>query len=122
MSEDRYFAADTEDAFERERLGYLRQMCDPVTMRRLEALDVAEGWRCLEVGAGDGSVACWLAARVGPQGRVVATDINPRFLHNLAVPNLEVRHHHIVNDDLERAHYDLVHCRAVLGHLAQPMH
>jgi len=121
MSEDRYFAVDTADAFERERLEYLRQMCDPITVRRLEALGVRESGRCLEVGAGDGSVACWLAARVGPQGRGVATDINPRFLQGLAMPNLEVRHHHIVNDDLERAHYDLVHCRAMLMHLAQPM-
>jgi SAM-dependent methyltransferase len=73
------------------------------------------------VAAGDGSVARWLANRVGPDGRVVATDLNPRFLLGHGPPNLEVRRHNILKDDLEAAHYDLVHCRTLLMHLPDPL-
>ena len=117
MSEERYFAARTEAEFESERLGHLQKMCNPITFRRLQAVGVKPGWRCLEVGAGEGAVARWLAEQVGSGGQVVATDVNTRFLRNLNLPNVEVRTHHIVDDELERGHYDLVHCRAVLGHL-----
>jgi hypothetical protein len=58
------FAKDSPDAFERERLALLTQLTDPITRRRLLRLGVGPGWHCLEAGAGDGSVACWLALRV----------------------------------------------------------
>jgi SAM-dependent methyltransferase len=121
MTENRYLAKDSPDAFERERLALLTQFADPVTTRRLTELGVGPGWRCLDVGAGNGSVARWLAGRVGPQGRVVTTDLNPRFLGGHGLPHLEVRRHNILEDDLEPAHYDLVHCRALLMHLPDPM-
>jgi SAM-dependent methyltransferase len=121
MSQDRYLAKDSPDAFERQRLALLTRIADPITTRRLTNLGVGPGWRCLEVAAGDGSVAHWLADRVGPKGHVVATDLNPRFLAGPALPNLEVRRHNILVDDLEQAHYDLVHCRALLMHLPDPI-
>ena len=120
MSNNQYFAKGTEDAFELERLGYLQQMGNAQTFRRLQAVGVGAGWRCLEVGAGEGAVARWLAERVGPTGQVVATDLNTRFLRDLTVPNIEVRTHHILQDDFEPVHYDLVHCRALLAHLPEP--
>jgi SAM-dependent methyltransferase len=117
----RYFATDTPDSYERERLGLLTRMTDPITTHRIQRLGIAPGWRCLEVGAGDGSVARWLAGRVGLEGQVVATDINPRFLQEQeGMPNLEVRSHDILTDPLEHAHYHLVHCRSVLEHLSDP--
>ena len=119
MSEERYFATGTEAAFELERLGHMQKMCNPITFRRLQAIGVQRGWRCLEVGAGEGSVARWLAQQVGLDGQVVATDVNTRFLRDLNLPNVEVRTHHIVDEELERGRYDLVHCRAVLGHLPE---
>ena len=48
---------------------------EPMTTGRLDRLAVDRGWRCVEIGAGDDSVARWLAGRVGPTGHVVATDI-----------------------------------------------
>jgi SAM-dependent methyltransferase len=119
--ENRYLAKDSPDAFERERLALLTRFADPITTRRLTDLGVGPGWRCLDVGAGDGSVARWLAGRVGSEGRVVATDLNPSFLVGHALPNLEVRRHNILEDELEAAHYDLVHCRALLMHLPDPV-
>lgn len=75
----RYFAADAEADAELARLKLLEEVSDPQTIRCLEAVGVGAGWRCLEVGAGAGSVTRWLAARVGASGNVVAADLDPRF-------------------------------------------
>jgi tRNA A58 N-methylase Trm61 len=79
----------------------LEAVLDPVTTRHLETIGVTEGWKCLEAGAGAGSVAQWLSTRVGSTGNVVAADIDTRLLKRLSFPNLEIRQHDIVNDDLE---------------------
>jgi 2-polyprenyl-3-methyl-5-hydroxy-6-metoxy-1,4-benzoquinol methylase len=120
MNQQPYFASGSKDEFERERLGLLESFHDPSTIRRLEGFGVMEGWNCLEAGAGKGSIAIWLASRVGLTGKVVATDLNTRLLQGLSVRNLEVRTHDIAKDDLQEAQYDLVHCRALLAHLPEP--
>jgi SAM-dependent methyltransferase len=102
----------------RERLGLLESVYDPGTIRHLERLGVVEGWHCLEVGAGGGSIAAWLCEKVGPTGHVVATDLDTRFLGRLDCPNLEIRQHDITAEALPAAAFDLVHARAVLTHLA----
>ena len=76
---------------EDERLTLMSRMLDPQLFFRVEQVGIAPGWRCLEVGAGNGSVSHWLADRVGPTGNVVCSDIDTRFLEGLAGPNLEVR-------------------------------
>jgi hypothetical protein len=63
-----------------QRFASLETLFDPVTIGNPSATGVRAGWRCLEVGAGGGSVAGWLAARAGPEGHVLATDVNPRWL------------------------------------------
>jgi 2-polyprenyl-3-methyl-5-hydroxy-6-metoxy-1,4-benzoquinol methylase len=108
------------DAVEADRLRSLEEMFDPNTTRRLAALGAVPGARVLEVGFGGGSVARWLAERVGPDGRVVATDLDIQHLASADVPNLEVRRHDLLNDPLEPGAYDLVHARAVLEHLEDP--
>ena len=50
-------------------------------------------------------------------GRVVATDIDTRFLESLKMPNLEVRQHDIATEDPPGEGYDLVHARWVLAYL-----
>jgi 2-polyprenyl-3-methyl-5-hydroxy-6-metoxy-1,4-benzoquinol methylase len=107
--------------FERTRLQHLQQSLDVLTIERLERLGLQQGWRCLEVGAGAGSIASWLARQVGQEGSVVATDIDTRLLDNTQEPNLEIRRQNILVDDLEQGSYDLVHTRAVLMHLADPL-
>ncbi len=113
------YALDNAGKEASARFDALAAMYDPGTIRHLEELGVSSGWHCLEVGGGGGSIAAWLAARVGAAGRVVVTDINPRFLQALRAPNLEVRRHDIVNDALPEGAFDLVHSRLVLLHLAE---
>ena len=120
MAGDEYFAAHTADAAERERLAFLERGVDPRSTRHLQALGVAAGWACLEVGGGGGSVTRWLADRVGPDGRVVAIDIDIRFLREIDQPNVEVRQRDILRDSLESSTYDLAHCRFLLLHLSEP--
>lgn len=120
MSTAAYINADADFESERSRLHLLETRYDQGTIRRIGALGPLDNARCLEVGAGAGSVARWLAAHVGEQGHVVATDLDPRFLADLEEPNLEVRRHNILVDDLEDSTYDLVHCRALLLHLPDP--
>jgi SAM-dependent methyltransferase len=103
---------------EDERLTLMSRMLDPQMFFRLEQAGVAEGWRCLEVGAGNGSVSHWLAGKVGPAGRVVASDIDTRFLDRLSLPNLEVRRIDVTRDPLGEG-YDLVCGRAFLHHIPQ---
>jgi SAM-dependent methyltransferase len=101
------------------RFAALSALFDSGTIRHLEDRGVAPGWHCLEVGGGSGSIASWLADRVGPTGRVLTTDIDPRFLESLQLPNLEVRRHDIAADPLPKAAFDLVHSRLVLMHLPE---
>ena len=106
---------------QRERLAGLESWFDPGTIRHMEALGVGAGWRCLEIGGGGGSIALWLSRRAGPEGHVLATDLDTRFLDVLQEPNLEVRRHNILTDVLPKQGFDLVHARFVVEHLADRM-
>jgi SAM-dependent methyltransferase len=101
------------------RFDALSAVFDPGTIGHLEKCGIGPGWHCLEVGGGGGSIAAWLSQRVGPTGGVLVTDIDPRHLKFLNIPNLEVRCHNIVTDPLPEASFDLVHSRLVLVHLPE---
>ena len=103
----------------RERLECLETGCDPYTAGHLDKVGVGPGWSCLEVGAGGGSVVRMLCDRVGPEGRVLAVDLEPTLLAGLEAPNLEVRRLDVVVDEMPEAEFDLVHARAVLMHIPQ---
>ncbi|MGH8993609.1 MAG: class I SAM-dependent methyltransferase [Acidimicrobiia bacterium] len=114
---DSTYIFDNSDEHEAERLAGIQAAFDAGTFRHLSDLGVGEGWRCLEVGAGAGSVAKWLCQRVGEKGSVVATDIDTILLDGLDLPNLEVRRHDLQTEDLPKGEFDLVHTRLVLIHL-----
>ncbi len=101
-----------------ERLKLLEQVQNPETFRFLERLNIQPGWQCLDIGAGTGGVAEWLADRVGDKGMVTATDIDISFLKEKRRPNLKVLEHNIIQDPLQDA-YDLIHARDVLMHLPE---
>jgi SAM-dependent methyltransferase len=106
---------------DRERwIALLEELFDPATVRRLERIGVAPGWHVLDVGAGGGSIARWLARQVHPGGEVVATDLDTTLLDPLDQPSLQVIRHDVLSDDFPPASFDLIHCRAVLVHLSEP--
>jgi SAM-dependent methyltransferase len=112
------YVLDNTAAEAERRFASLESCYDPVTIRQLEEIGVSTGWRCLEVGGGGGSIARWLADRTGPAGEVVVTDINPRWL-DADRPNIEMRRHDIVADELEPGAFELAHERLVLIHLPE---
>jgi SAM-dependent methyltransferase len=89
-----------------------REAYDPITVSRLRGTGVSAGWHCLEVGAGGGSIAVWLAGRVAPAGSVLATDLDTRQIP--AAPGLTVSQHDIARDPLPESTFDLIHARTVL--------
>lgn len=103
-----------------QRFGSLETLYDSRTCHFLTMTGVGPGWRCLEIGGGGGSIAAWLADRVGNTGHVLVTDIDPRFLTPLVEadhPNVEVRHHDIGADPLPEGTFDLIHARLVFVHV-----
>ena len=101
------------------RLALLEACHDPSSIRRAQALGVGAGWHCLDAGAGGGSFARWLAARVGDEGRVVAADLDVTVLERLDAPGVEVRRLDLVRDELPAEAFDFVHTRLVLLHIPE---
>jgi 2-polyprenyl-3-methyl-5-hydroxy-6-metoxy-1,4-benzoquinol methylase len=106
------YAYDHAWSMERVRLAGLEVALDPGTREHLTRLGAGPGMRCLEIGAGGGSVAFWLAGRVAPGGTVVATDLDTGFLESKAAghPGLEVLRHDITAEELPGG-FDVVHAR-----------
>lgn len=105
-----------EAALEADRLAVLASSFDRGSARLLSGLGLAPGWHCLEVGAGQGSMARWLADAVGAEGRVMATDLDLQFVGDQPA-NVILRRHDIATDPLPAEHFDLAHARAVLQHV-----
>jgi SAM-dependent methyltransferase len=102
---------------ERERLELVQRYHDPLSVAALEAAGVDAGWRVWEVGAGAGSIARWLAERVGDGGEVVATDLDPSAVAALGLPHVRALRHDVLADPPPAEGLDLVHVRLVLLHL-----
>ncbi|WP_051822898.1 class I SAM-dependent methyltransferase [Streptomyces sp. NRRL S-1448] len=103
---------------ERERLQSIQNSVDAFTIKVLQELPIEASSHCLELGAGAGSIAYWLAARC-PQGRVVAVDLDTRHLDAQHAPNLEVQEADITSEDYAPGSFDLIHARYLFCHLPQ---
>lgn len=104
------------DSAER-RLWALEALCDPLTVSILNRVGLSRNWRCLELGAGRGSITRWLATQC-LHGSVTATDTDLRFLADLRAPNVRVHLHDVVDGpDFPPGSFELVHARALLVHL-----
>jgi SAM-dependent methyltransferase len=99
------------------RFDALEEAFDFVTTGHLGRIGVAPGWRCLELGAGAGSIATWMATQVGTAGRVVATDLDVSRVRAPSLGQLEVRRLDLVTDALPAGPWDLIHERLVLQHV-----
>jgi SAM-dependent methyltransferase len=98
-------------------LDHLSVMLDPFSRGQLLKAGVRPGARCLELGAGAGTIAAWMADQVGPDGLVIATDIKPQ--HIVDHPGIQVVHHNLLVDPLPESKdgWNVIHARLVLAHL-----
>ncbi|WP_190344223.1 class I SAM-dependent methyltransferase [Streptomyces venezuelae] len=103
---------------EAARLRALADALDPETVRRLEEAGPAPDARVLEVGAGTGTVAAWLADRC-PRGHITATDLDLSHLPAELPEHVHTLRHDIVEDPFPEGSFDLIHARCVLMHLPQ---
>ena len=113
------YILDDASAVEYQRLDLMSKILDPWTRGYLRAVGVGEGWHCLELGGGNGSIAEWLAAKVGSSGSVTAIDINPVLLELAPAQNLSVQQMDVRTGELPSESYDLVSCRALLHQIAE---
>jgi SAM-dependent methyltransferase len=100
-----------------ERLSGIEATWDPGTCALLDRLGISPGQHVLEAGPGGGSIAAWMAERVGPDGHVLAVDIDTTHCAALVSDVLEVRRHDILRDPLPEAAFDIVHERSVVSWL-----
>lgn len=107
-----------EAAGEGERIDYGALAYDEFTMARLRALGAGPGWRCLDVGAGTGTVSRRLLDEAGVAS-VLAVDRDVRFLGERLVPGLEVLEADVTAPDFDPGRFRLVHARFVLMHLPE---
>ncbi|MEU9736907.1 class I SAM-dependent methyltransferase [Streptomyces sp. NPDC048002] len=103
---------------EAERIDDAAVVYDPVTTHRLRALGAGPGLRCLEVGAGTGTVARWLLREAGVD-EVVALDRDTGALEGAEDPGLRVVTADLTDEGLDLGTFDLIHARFVLMHLPE---
>jgi SAM-dependent methyltransferase len=108
-----------------KRLNVLADASWPTTERLLGRLGVEQGWKCLDVGCGNGHVAIELATMVGPSGQAVGEDFDGKVLEVAredaasAGARVEFRERSVF--DLQDGEgYDLVYARFLLTHLPNP--
>lgn len=104
---------------ERDRLRLLALLLDPLHRKALSAIGIGPGQSSLELGAGAGTMSAWIADRTGPTGRVLATDLNPKFLYPAPHPSVVVERLDAMRDPFPEAEFDLVTARALLHHLPE---
>jgi ubiquinone/menaquinone biosynthesis C-methylase UbiE len=102
---------------ERERLELLEGMADEFSIDTISAAGFQRGWRCLDVGAGSGSIARWLARETGDPSLVTATDLDVRWLSSRQDEGVRILRHDVAVDDFPRGSFDLIHARCVLEHV-----
>ncbi|MFG1666242.1 class I SAM-dependent methyltransferase [Streptomyces sp. Y7] len=108
------------DQDEEARLRLLAEVFDPLCTRTLDALDVDRAARCLEVGAGSGSVAQWLCGQAR-DGEVIAADLDLRLLERVPEPRLRRLVHDVTTDPFPDGSFDVSAGAALSAGLSAPL-
>ncbi|WP_161597592.1 class I SAM-dependent methyltransferase [Fluviispira multicolorata] len=109
---------------EAQRLKMLAQTFDPMTRLQLKTRGLPWGGRCLDVGAGNGSISVWLSEQAElATGQIFALDRDVRGLKELTEQhsNIQVIEHDLTTTmpDNLIGKFDLIHARFVLMHLPE---
>lgn len=117
MTADEEYVLTKDFAGEHERLQLLEAHADPLSIAAINAAGIGPGSRCLEIGAGAGSIARWFAQQAGDPSLVCAIDLDTRLLAPLVQEGITVLQHDLLADDFPPNSFDVVHARAVLEHI-----
>jgi precorrin-6B methylase 2 len=110
-----YIFEENSDDEEFRRLRLIEQSLDEESVAKLQSTGIRQGWHCLEVGAGAGSIARWMGDVVGERGQVVAIDIKTKYLQHLSAAPYRIVEGDFVEVSL-KSEFDLAHCRYALIH------
>lgn len=120
-----YLFSDVTD--EMNRLRTQSAVLDPLTTRLFTEAGLAPGMRVLDLGSGTGNVAMLAAAAVGPEGRVVGVDRDPKAIQHArhwaesqGRGNIDYHESDLMTLDGVDAGFDAVVGRAVLMHVEEP--
>ena len=105
-----------------DRIARLSHVMAERTGAFLSRVGVGEGWRCVDVGCGDGQVTIELARAVGPAGRVVGVDNDAEALAiaRQAAADAGVEAEFInanATEPFDSDAFDLAYARLLLSHL-----
>ncbi len=122
----KYLLGDSDK--EVRRLAFQAKVWEDMTENLLDRLGVGPGWKCLEAGAGSGTVLFPLARRVrGRGGLAHAVERSPiyadylrRKAKKLALFNVEVMQAEILDAPLKPKFYDFIFARWVFLFLPNP--
>jgi len=109
------------------RLDVIHAVYGAVSEKGLEAASIAAAARAADIGRGSGTVSRWMAAKMGPSGRVDAIDIAPEQIDVAksaeAQDGTSPIHYQVgsaYDPGLPETAFDVVFCRLVLCHLNEP--
>jgi len=110
---------------EQERLGRQGRLFARLAAWTLDMLDLRPGRTVLELGCGGGGLLVAAAERVGPSGRVVGVERDPRLLAEArsrasGYPWIELVEADALDYDAGGERFDAVHCRDVVVQQAAP--
>ena len=97
------------------RLQLIEAVADSNSIKHLKSTGIKEGWNCLELGAGSGSILKWMGGQTKESGNAVGIDRNTNYIKQYTQPPYTILGEDIVEADFEMQ-FDLVHCRYVLIH------
>jgi SAM-dependent methyltransferase len=110
-----------------KRLRLLHEVYGPGTEALLRGVGLRDGQRVLEIGCGNGNIACWVARQVAPHGSVLAIDNSADQVEQAreqardrGLGNIEFQVADAYSPRLPEDSFDLVYCRLVLSHLTRP--
>jgi len=110
----------------KNRLDVLARVLLPTTTQLLDRVGLIRRMKCLDLGCGGGHVAISMAAIVGPEGLVIATDTDPEIL---ALAREDAEAAKITNIKFQQLdactclwhkEFDLAYARFLLSHLHEP--
>lgn len=123
-SDQVYIFAQAPD--EIDRLQSWARSLEPETETMLDQIQVQSGWQAIDLACGPLGIIGPLSRRVSPNGRVVASDLNPsmlsaarRYAEEQGLNNVNFVEANAYQTKLPRAAFDLVHARFTFAPLGR---